>query len=412
MRAVTVSASTIPARDLSNRMVAGVCSGLAARLGVDPIVLRVGFGAASLAGGFGVPLYLVGWLVMPAAPGATAAPPLGGPRALQVAAGIGCLTLAGLLALRALGWWFSDALTWPVVLAATGGALIWRQSQRAALEPEPPARAADRGRPRLAQVRVRLGRQAAGRVAIGGLLVIAAGLLFLWLTGTLAAARDTVLAGLVLLVVVALLFYPWWSRLARSLAAERAERIRSQERAELAAHLHDSVLQTLALVQQRAGDPRAVASLARRQERELRAWLNHGAGSEADAATLAGALREAAAEVDDTYGVAIEVVCVGDAPLDERTRALAGAAREALTNAAKFAPDAAISLYAEVAGGRAEVFVRDRGAGFDPDAVPPDRRGLAESVFGRMERHGGRALVHAAPGSGTEVELVMEGVTM
>jgi signal transduction histidine kinase len=191
----------------------------------------------------------------------------------------------------------------------------------------------------------------------------------------------------------------------RGLAAERAERVRSQERAELAAHLHDSVLQTLALMQKRADDPREVAALARRQERELRAWLN---GRRPDEASLAAALEAAAQEVEDDHGVPIDVVTVGDVPLGERSAALVAAAREALVNASKFAGPEPISLYAEVEGDRIEAFVRDRGPGFDPAAVPEDRRGVRESIVGRMERHGGRATVHAAPGQGTEVELVME----
>ena len=187
-------------------------------------------------------------------------------------------------------------------------------------------------------------------------------------------------------------------RLVRGLAAERAARIRSQERAEVAAHLHDSVLQTLALVQKRADDPREVAALARRQERELRAWLNNTrpAGTE----TLAGALEAAAAEVEGDHHVPIEVVTVGDGPLDERAAALVAAAREALVNASKFAGPEPIALYAEVEDGRAEVFVRDRGPGFEPDAVPADRRGVRDSIVARMERHGGRATVHSTPGTG------------
>jgi signal transduction histidine kinase len=167
------------------------------------------------------------------------------------------------------------------------------------------------------------------------------------------------------------------------------------------------VLQTLALVQKRADDPAAVAALARRQERELRAWLNDSRplGS---TDTLAAALEAAATEVEGDHGVPIEVVTVGDAPLDDRAAALVAAAREALVNASKFAGPEPIALYAEVTDGRAEVFVRDRGPGFDPSGVPDDRRGVRESIVGRMERHGGRASVHSTPGHGTEVELVME----
>jgi signal transduction histidine kinase len=229
---------------------------------------------------------------------------------------------------------------------------------------------------------------------------------FLWFNDALRPARDVLLAVVVVVVAGTLIFAPWWVRLVRGLTDERSERIRSQERAEVAAHLHDSVLQTLALMQRRADDPREVAALARRQERELRAWLNNrrAPGDE----SVAASLEAVAAEVEEAHGVEVEVVAVGDAPLDERARALVAAAREALVNAAKFAGDGPVALYAEVAPERIEVFVRDRGPGFDPEAVPGDRRGVRESIVGRMERHGGRAVVHTAPGAGTEVELVMK----
>jgi signal transduction histidine kinase len=245
-----------------------------------------------------------------------------------------------------------------------------------------------------------------GRALVGVALVVGGGLVFLWLNDALAPARDVLLAVVVVVVALTLILAPWWLRLVRGLASERAERIRSQERAEVAAHLHDSVLQTLALMQKRVDDPREVAALARRQERELRAWLNgrRAAGEE----TVATSLEAAAAEVEEAHGVPVEVVAVGDAPLDPRAQALVAAAREALVNAAKFAGGHPVVLYAEVDPERIEVFVRDRGPGFDPAAVPADRRGVRESIVGRMERHGGRAVVHTAPGEGTEVELVLK----
>jgi signal transduction histidine kinase len=168
------------------------------------------------------------------------------------------------------------------------------------------------------------------------------------------------------------------------------------------------VLQTLALVQRQAGDPRAVSALARRQERELRAWLQDRDAPGPDE-SLAGALAAAAEEVEAAHGVGVDLVTVGDAPLDDHARALAAAAREALVNAAKFAGDAGpVSLYAEADGERLQVFVRDRGPGFDPDTAPADRRGVRDSIVGRMARHGGRAAIRPAPGRGTEVELTLE----
>jgi signal transduction histidine kinase len=239
-------------------------------------------------------------------------------------------------------------------------------------------------------------------------LVIGAGLLFLQANNALSGARDLVLAVVVVALGLGLILAPFWLRLARGLSEERNERIRSQERAEVAAHLHDSVLQTLALVQKRADDPRAVATLARRQERELRSWLS-GAPEARPDERLADALRAAAAEVEEAHGVPVEVVAVGDRDLDDRHRALVAAAREALANAVRHSgSDEPIALYVEVADGHTEVFVRDRGRGFDPAAVPEDRRGVRESIMGRMARHGGRAAVHSTPETGTEVELVLD----
>ena len=185
-----------------------------------------------------------------------------------------------------------------------------------------------------------------------------------------------------------------------------AERIRSQERADVGAHLHDSVLQTLALIQRSAEDPKLIATLARQQERELRTWLASGdAPPMSD--RLGAALRAAAAEVEAATGGSVEVVAVGDCALDERNEAVVAAAREAMLNAAKFASVSPVSVYAEVSRERIEVFVRDRGSGFDLAAVAASRRGVRESIVGRMRRAGGTAVVHAAPGHGTEVEITI-----
>jgi phage shock protein PspC (stress-responsive transcriptional regulator) len=396
-------------RDTEHGIVAGVCSGIAARFGIDPIILRVGFGAATLVGGTGIVLYIVAWALVPeeGERGTLMARVAGRRETWLVVSGIVLLLLAVLLIFRELGVWFSDAIVWPVLLAGGGAALIWRQSAGASAASAPAV--PDRSRPDrpLDPFRaLRLPSPELGPVTVGAVLVVAGGLVFLWLNHALAPARDVILAVVVVLIALALILAPWWLRLVRGLSAERAERIRSQERAEVAAHLHDSVLQTLALMQKRVDDPREVAALARRQERELRAWLN---GRRAPGElTVASSLEAVAAEVEEAHGVPVEVVAVGDAPLDTRAEALVAAAREALVNAAKFAPDAPVVLYAEVEPERIEVFVRDRGPGFDPARVPADRRGVRESIVGRMERHGGRAVLHTAPGEGTEVELVMK----
>ncbi len=396
-------------RDPANGMVAGVCAGLGKQLGVDPLLLRLVFAVTAVATGVGIVAYALAWILLPAEAeaGAPAHRRMRTRRgAFEVAAGVGCLVVAVLLGFRELGLPFSDAIAWPLALVAAGGALIWRQSLGGpgdAAAVAVPVRGAVLPPPAKVSAPVVI-----SRVGIGVTLVIAAAIVFLQFTGALAAATDVALAALVVAIALAVIFAPWFVRLLKSLTAERAERIRSQERAEVAAHLHDSVLQTLALVQKRADDPREVAALARRQERELRAWLNAAPGDDAGGGRLVRALQDAADAVEQAHGVNVDVVAVGDRPLDRDTEALVAAAREAMLNAAKFGAGSPIAVYAEVSEDRVQVFVRDRGPGFDPDAVPDDRRGVRESIVGRMNRHGGRARIAAADGNGTEVELVLE----
>jgi len=204
-------------------------------------------------------------------------------------------------------------------------------------------------------------------------------------------------------VGIGLVFGPWLWRLANDLAEERRERVRSQERAEVAAHLHDSVLHTLALVRRSADDPRRVVSLASRQERELRSWLS-GRPS-APSRSLGGALDAIVGQVETDHGVPIEIVKVGDCELDVRIEALLAAAREAMVNAARHSGARSIDVYAEVDASRALVFVRDRGVGFDPDAVAANRHGVRDSIVGRMARHGGDAVIRSSAGEGTEIRL-------
>jgi signal transduction histidine kinase/phage shock protein PspC (stress-responsive transcriptional regulator) len=389
-----VTTSSPLRRDRSKGVVAGVCAGIAKQTGIDVALVRVVFVALVFAGGLGPVLYAVLWAFVPEEGKegrSIRIPTLSGPGSLQVAVGAGLLLLSVLLTLRAVGLWWSDVLIWPVVLIASGGALLWRESGRPA-QPEEPAEAGDEP------------AAAASRAGLGVALVVAAGIAFLGTTGALSAARSVLLSVLVVAVVLGVIFGPWIVRMARSLAEERAERIRTQERAEISAHLHDSVLQTLALVQQRSDDPKAVAALARRQERELRAWLGRRAAPGGDE-TLGTALEAAAGEVERDHGARVEVVSVGEVPLDDQALALVAATREAMVNAAKFGGGSVVDVFAEAGPERIEVFVRDRGPGFDPGAVASDRRGVRESIIGRMERHGGRAVINSRPGEGTEVEL-------
>ena len=416
-------------RDVEHRMLGGVCAGIARHIGVDPIIVRVAFVAAATAGGVGIAIYLLAWVFIPAGDAPAAPTWLRTSRGtIEIAIGIAFLALSVLLTFRAFGLLFSDVIVWPLVLVAAGGALLWRQwlggglphttrepapgTPRAAATVAHPATAApataSAASATLPPARTSADRAAiVSRTSLGVALVVAAGLVFLSTTGSLSAARDVVLSVLVVAVVLAVIFAPWVLRLVRSLTEERAERIRSQERAEMAAHLHDSVLQTLALVQQRSEDPRAVAALARRQERELRAWLSRRAPAAGEPPRLAAALETAAGEVERDHGVPVEVVAVGDADLDAPGEALVAAAREAMVNAAKFGGGSTVDVFAEALEGEIQVYVRDRGPGFSPADLPPDRRGVRESIVGRMARHGGRAEIHSAPGAGTEVELTL-----
>jgi len=194
-----------------------------------------------------------------------------------------------------------------------------------------------------------------------------------------------------------------------ALLEERLLRARADDRAEIGGHLHDSVLQTLALIQRRADDSAEVAHLARRQERELRRFINEM--SSPHRRSFKAALCDAVAEVEDLHRVKVGVVVVGDRELDDDTDAMIGATREALVNSAKHSGSDEISLYAEAGNGGATVFIRDRGKGFDPALLPAEGRGLHESISRRMERHGGTAVVRSTPGAGTEVELSIGGGT-
>ncbi len=403
-------------RDPGNGILGGVCEGIGRHVGIDPLLVRVVFAATTLASGLGLVAYLLAWMLMPAVSGAdrpVAAADRPAPRgrraAIEIGLGAGLLVVSVLLAFRALGLPFSDALAWPSVLVAAGGALIWRQSAARVEVAQPSEPAGGRVQAAIASDEPDSRPAVVSRIGVGVTLVLAAAIVFLQLTGALAAATDVALAALVVAIALGVIFAPFFVRLATSLSLERAERIRSQERAEVAAHLHDSVLQTLALVQKRADDPREVAALARRQERELRSWLTGAAPRGGDGLRLAAALQTAADDVERAHGVAIDVVAVGDAPLDRDGEALVAAAREAMLNAAKFAGGGAtIAVYAEATAEQLKVFVRDRGPGFEPGRVPPDRRGVRESIVGRMERHGGRAAIRSsAGGDGTEVELTL-----
>ncbi|GHF47619.1 histidine kinase [Streptomyces mashuensis] len=399
-------------RSAEGRMLGGVARGLAGHLGVPVSWVRMAFVALLMAQGLGALLYAVFWFVVPLGVGGVGARPVAadgtpdGRRGLarkpdrgQVFALVAIVVgLTVFLDRLQLGW--ANAYIWPLILIGAGVALVWRQADNARR-----AHWMEVGRSRRV---LPLARGAAGVLLVGlgvtGIVV---------LSGSASHLGTVLQAALAVLVGIALLAGPSVVRMAQDLSAERTMRIRAQERAEVAAHVHDSVLHTLTLIQRNADDAREVARLARAQERELRAWLYKPEGRGKDEAeqpsTLADAVRAGAAEVEDHHGVPIEVVVVGDCPLDEGLGAQLQAAREAMVNAAKYGGEGgAVQVYAEVEGRTVFISVRDHGPGFDLDAVPEDRMGVRESIIGRMQRNGGTARLRSAPDGGTVVELEME----
>lgn len=372
-------------RRSTERIIAGVCDGVAQHLGVPPLAVRGVFVVLTAFGGIGVLAYAGLWAFVPLERSEPADPPRSSSRDRGQSVALLAVALGVVLLLAQVGVGFGSALVLPLLIAGAGVALIWR--------------------------RIDEGRTPDSRrgwaLLLGGAGLVVAGLIsFLVVAGQLGPARQALVAIVVIVGGLALVTAPSWRRLYTELTAERRERIRTQERAEVAAHLHDSVLQTLALIQRHVESPREVARLARGQERELRSWLY---GRAPDPATrFAAAIQATAAEVEDSYAVAVEAVVVGDCDLDSGAAAVVQAAREALINAARHAGVDEVSLYAEVEPTRIAVYVRDRGIGFDPAAVSEDRQGLRGSIEGRMRRHGGKATVRSAAGSGTEVELALD----
>lgn len=386
-------------RRRSGRFIAGVAGGVADHLEIPVLWVRAAFVVLAVLGGSGVLAYGLLWILVRQEQADVRREVSRSER--QQALGLLALALGVGLAAATLdnsvvGW-----VVGPLGVAAVGAAVVWREADETQRR-----RWAGRAGWRSTILRV-----------LTGVVFVTAGI-GVYLLGNiqLGQAQFALLAVLATLVGVAVLTVPWWLRLARELGEERRERIIEAERAEIAAHLHDSVLQTLALIQRQSDQPREVQRLARGQERELRHWLygpsGYGRSRSASGdptldAGLVDAITAAAAEVEDTYAVDVRPVVVGDAKLDDDLRALVLATREAMVNAAKHARVEEISVYAEAEPTEVNVFVRDRGVGFDPDAVPADRHGLADSVHARMSRHGGTVRLRSTPGTGTEVHLAM-----
>jgi len=383
-------------RPTRGRYVGGVCAGLAEHLGLNVKHVRLAFILASVTGGAGVAAYVFLWALTPQAqeatdPPATQTVAAGRPvneSLRNLVVGLGLLVVGGALFAQQQGINLRLGVLLPLLTVAGGAVLAWSQLDDAERGKWLVRGGADR---RAGLVRLAIGIA----LATIGVVVLATqgrGLAGLWDVGIAAVA---VLAG------AALIAAPWGVRLWGDLRDEQAQRIRATERADIAAHLHDSVLQTLALIQRKAEDPAEVTRLARAQERELRGWLY--AGPRGSQATLASAATEVAHEVEDLHGIPIELVVTGDRPLDVGGTALVQALREALLNAARHGA-APVSAYVEVGFELVAAFVRDHGPGFDVDAIPADRFGVRQSILGRMSRHGGSAAVRRLE-DGTEICL-------
>ncbi|MCG5217264.1 PspC domain-containing protein [Streptosporangium soli] len=376
-------------RPREGQLVAGVAQGTAQQLKLDPVVIRLAFVLLTAVQGLGVVVYAALWLFTPRRPH-EGPPPV---RDWSQAVAFGAIGLA----LMAFGWLTGTASggigTWPIAVIGIGALILWQQADPAS-------------RKRWTSGAVKGVRQNRIRGLFGAGLVVVGALGFLAQEGELAQAGPGLLFTAVVVGGLVVIAAPWLAGLWKELQLERRERIRQEERAEVAAHVHDSVLHTLTLIQRNAHDQREVQRLARAQERELRNWL-YQPKQDADA-TLAAAVRRVAAEEEDAHGVPIEIVCVGDCELDARLSAMLQAARQAMVNAAKYSEASVVSVYAEVEPEEVTIFVRDRGKGFDLDGVPEDRMGIRGSILGRMERHGGTARVRTGPGEGTEVMLTMK----
>jgi signal transduction histidine kinase len=378
--------------------VAGVCVGLAEHLHIKVWIVRATFVILTFAGGIGLVLYTALWAVLPLDVGDSPADPAAArssdtARLLALAA----VAVGIALLLTALGVNIFRGAVIPVIVAVFGAALIWRQTDDERRDDW--SAAAGRAASQTVGTTAAAGRW---RIVIGTSLVALALVAVLATNTSPAATAQAVAIALLLLGGVALVAFPWLYRIWRQQNEQRHELIRSEERAEVAAHVHDSVLQTLTLIQRYADDPNEVLRLARAEERALRSWLYTPTGD--PDRTFAAALTRDASEVEAAYDVSIDVVTVGDAVLDAKLGALTAATREAMLNAARHG-GGQISVYAELTSTGAEVFVRDRGVGFDPAAIPDDRHGVRESMIGRMERNGGSATIRSTPGVGTEVHL-------
>jgi signal transduction histidine kinase/phage shock protein PspC (stress-responsive transcriptional regulator) len=373
-------------------MLAGVAGGISEAVGISPIYVRAASVCLSLAGGVGLILYVLLALVVPDDPTSGEreyAPPATRPQVI----GMALMFVAVMLFFQAVGLWFG-VVVWPTTLVVFGLAIAIETS---GINYERSLEGVTSGRRSWWLVIAGLA------MMVAGLVVVLRSLDRLQSVGVLAIALVVAFGGFVIVAG------PWLWSLIEDLRTERRARIRSEEKAEVAAHLHDSVLQTLALIQ-RSDDPKKMVTLARSQERDLRSWLFDDTAP--DAGSIDSALTSAATNVEAVHDVPISVVVVGEAVLPiEKQEALIAAATEAMMNAAKHSGASKISVYAEMASTSVDVYVSDQGKGFDRDNVGEDRRGIRESIEARMKRNDGTVMIESIAGEGTEVHLTMNGAS-
>ncbi|MDH6181969.1 signal transduction histidine kinase [Microbacteriaceae bacterium SG_E_30_P1] len=361
----------------------GVCLGVAAHLGWSVRRTRMLALALAVAGGSGILLYLWLWAFVPLDPPEPDAEPAVRRRVPAAAVAIGIATVA-LAVVLSVAWSNDGALTAALLATtfATGVAVAWSLG----FDRHDPRRSARYG--------LWVRGLAVGILAVAGIIALLA---------RPTAINAVIGVGMVVLAV-GVIVAPRVVALSSDLQDARTARVREEQRAEIAAHLHDSVLQTLALIQNRAGASSEVARIARAQERELRDWLF--VGDTPTVADLATELRSVAAAIELDYPVRIDVVTAGES-VENSSAALVSASREAMLNAARHA-GGEVSVYLEASSAEIDVFIRDRGPGVDLDALPGDRLGIRESIIGRMSRAGGTATLRPGAGGGTEVHLHLD----
>jgi signal transduction histidine kinase len=393
-------------RGRENCILGGVCGGFATRLGIQERNIRVVFALLTLIFGFGVLLYMTFWLVLTRS--GEEHPIIQqifqNRREAQLVLVAFIATIVLIITLQTTGTRTSDGFGWPLLLSAFAAFAVWRG---ASTDERNHLTEFFNTAPFIGGTFAKSRRGIVLRVVAGAALIFVGLHQLHRLGGFWGTTGSAILGTAVLVFGVLVLFAPWWLQNVRELTSERRERVRVEERASMVAHLHDSVLQTLTLIERAAANEADVVRLARNQERELRQWLFSPETVTSASTSFVGLVGAIEHDVENDYGVRVELVTVGDCVPDERVTTLVAAAREAAINAAKWSQAASLSIFTEVEPTTLSIFVRDRGVGFDLDAIPADRQGVALSIRQRMSQLGGEAIINTEVGSGTEVQLVL-----